>query len=1364
MAEDDNGDLDDGEHGAVSESPAKDPTAVGIDPTAEKIKTDLNFMEFIHLTSRVIDDGDSDSMAALLDLKKHWTEKFSGDAPLAGTGVDHGGLRSIHSRKLTPFLASPITRPARWFPRLPSSEQAAIILHGAAPSPRASPIAAPVTFGARVLELPSTAARVSPPPIPAALTPSAIFSPPITMAIPTTPVASSPSSPSLSVTTAPTVDGLYSSKSAPNPEPLPSTLHLPVSTVSPVAAPPSRVTVNPTSGAVSPPRPTTRSTAAVEIGSGCSLPQPNLDRVPTPEIYIVREVTATSNGFFFFQFTTTAAMEEVIEGGPWLFQGQPIVLQKWEPGMAVRKLKHTQVPMWIKLRYLLVEQWTTDGLSTVASGIGKPLYPDAITRACTRLDFARVCVMLDISSKLPRHVIIMIPMENGGESACKVDVKYEWLPPKCNSCHSLGHAMLACVLHKPPKPAVSVYVQKPIHVATPASVLIVEPEPEPLEDEAIVEPDVMIKDKAPSVLTHVECSFMECSGLNRRDHQIAVQDLATNSRLYFIGLLETRVTLPNATRVQNGILPRWKCLHIYVLVTVTYGANDVGSRRELWQALCTIVGSISDEPWLVGGDFNAVRDLSEVCGTSGDIRFAMNEFNDCILNTGLIALPMRGESFTWHNCSDDGRSLWKRLDQLLANDKWIERWPDVFYDCLTPRTFDHSPLVLRGDCRRPPVSMFRFDNYLALSPSFIASVQDIWRHHIVGTPIYSVTRKLKALKPVFQQQRKMKGDLSANVKLAGEFLEISQRLLQDDRHDPLLLHLEHCCRLVFLKAVKIEKVAIRRANKRIFQIYDEAGNTFMEPNDISNVFVAYYQRLLGGDRTNRAMDLRYLRPWAKHIITDEEASLLVRPITKDDVKTTVFDIEEDRAPGPDGYLSGFFKAAWLVVGEEITAAVMDFFTTGRLLKQVNATLITLIPKIISPSQTAFVPGRSISDNVLLAQELFLGYDQYRLPPCCALKVDLRKAYDTVEWDFLLATLQLFGFPPTFNRWIEECVTSPHFSLYLNGEVHGFFAGAWGLREGNPLSPYLFVLVMEVLHLILLQLIEQDGGFAYHWQCKALGLFQLSFAENLILLCKAEEGRLPLRYLGLPLIVSHLTKLDCQPLLQKIDARISGWDGVGLSFVGRVQLIKSVLLAFEVYWAMVFLLPKGVIKEIVKRIRTFLWKGNSSSGYSKVAWESVCKPIEEGGQGIRDILALNQALMSRYLWSVIKQEKESIWVDWIAHYRLRDASIWTVNAKRGAWGWRKMLELRGYQGIALCYGLLFWGGYPLWIKYGCNTLMDIASYVLMGAWRRTIIYSLLAVSPDTALLLLEDTSDFNGLTWSGNVASCGPRPDGEATVW
>ncbi|KAL2224547.1 UNVERIFIED_CONTAM: hypothetical protein Sindi_3022400 [Sesamum indicum] len=89
----------------------------------------------------------------------------------------------------------------------------------------------------------------------------------------------------------------------------------------------------------------------------------------------LREVTATTNGFFFFQFKTVIDMEEIIEGGPWLFQGQPIVLQKWEPGMAMRKLKHTQVPVWIKLRHFPMEFWMTEGLSTVASGVGKPFTP-----------------------------------------------------------------------------------------------------------------------------------------------------------------------------------------------------------------------------------------------------------------------------------------------------------------------------------------------------------------------------------------------------------------------------------------------------------------------------------------------------------------------------------------------------------------------------------------------------------------------------------------------------------------------------------------------------------------------------------------------------------------------------------------------------------------------------------------------------------------------------------------------------------------------------------------------------------------------------------------------------------------------------
>ncbi|KAL0373436.1 UNVERIFIED_CONTAM: hypothetical protein Sradi_3259300 [Sesamum radiatum] len=175
----------------------------------------------------------------------------------------------------------------------------------------------------------------------------------------------------------------------------------------------------------------------------------------------IKMVTATTNGFYFFQFKTEAAMEEVIDGGPWLFQGQPIVLQRWEPGMILRKHKHTQVSVWIKLRHLPVEFWNSEGISTVASGVGRPLYPDAITRACTRLDFARACVMLHISSKLPKHHILMMPKDDGSEVPCKVDVEYKWVPPKCKQCLSLGHTASACPEKKQTvKPPISIFVQK----------------------------------------------------------------------------------------------------------------------------------------------------------------------------------------------------------------------------------------------------------------------------------------------------------------------------------------------------------------------------------------------------------------------------------------------------------------------------------------------------------------------------------------------------------------------------------------------------------------------------------------------------------------------------------------------------------------------------------------------------------------------------------------------------------------------------------------------------------------------------------------------------------------------------------------
>ncbi|KAL0455430.1 UNVERIFIED_CONTAM: hypothetical protein Slati_0882200 [Sesamum latifolium] len=117
-----------------------------------------------------------------------------------------------------------------------------------------------------------------------------------------------------------------------------------------------------------------------------------MERTPPSECCFSGTSCFTVNGFFFILFKMMGALDDAIDGGLWLFQGHPLVLQRWEPGMALHKHSHTQVPVWIKLCHLFVELWTEDGLSTVASGVGKPLYPDFITKTCTRLDFARVRV------------------------------------------------------------------------------------------------------------------------------------------------------------------------------------------------------------------------------------------------------------------------------------------------------------------------------------------------------------------------------------------------------------------------------------------------------------------------------------------------------------------------------------------------------------------------------------------------------------------------------------------------------------------------------------------------------------------------------------------------------------------------------------------------------------------------------------------------------------------------------------------------------------------------------------------------------------------------------------------------------------
>ena len=388
----------------------------------------------------------------------------------------------------------------------------------------------------------------------------------------------------------------------------------------------------------------------------------------------------------------------------------------------------------------------------------------------------------------------------------------------------------------------------------------------------------------------------------------------------------------------------------------------------------------------------------------------------------------------------------------------------------------------------------------------------------------------------------------------------------------------------------------------------------------------------------------------------------------------------------------------------------NFFSSGKLLKEFNTTIITLVPKvsntstmgdfrpisccntmykiiskvlanrlkyvlphIINKSQTTFVHGRRIGDNILLVQELLRNYHRDKGSPRCALKVDLMKAYDMVEWDFILSALAAFNFPPVMINEIHCCISSPKFSISMNGELTGFFASKRGLRQWDPLSPYLFVIAMEVLSLLITSNINASPSFRYHWRCEAVQFAHICFVDDLFMFCGGDYhsakilkdslcsfnslsglkanltkssiflagvdedehsrimllfnfaiGMLPIRYLGVPLISTKLNLQNCSILIERVEARIRAWENKVLSFAGRLQLVQSVLCRMQVFWASHLMLPKKILRDIEQRVRKFLWSGKLFGHcVAKVAWDDVCLPKSEGGLGIKNLIDWNK---------------------------------------------------------------------------------------------------------------------------------------------
>ncbi|GKA66757.1 RNA-directed DNA polymerase, eukaryota, reverse transcriptase zinc-binding domain protein, partial [Tanacetum coccineum] len=298
----------------------------------------------------------------------------------------------------------------------------------------------------------------------------------------------------------------------------------------------------------------------------------------------------------------------------------------------------------------------------------------------------------------------------------------------------------------------------------------------------------------------------------------------------------------------------------------------------------------------------------------------------------------------------------------------------------------------------------------------------------------------------------------------------------------------------------------------------------IDGSKIADEFVKHFENFLGQGTPVQHLDS--LDNIFTKTLTKEEADYMVKDVSEQEIKAAMFSIDD-------------FK---------------EFFKSRKLLKEVNSTLISLIPKVYHPKL-----GRNIQDNILLTRKLLKGYNRNGGSKRCALKIDIAKAYDTVSWEFLRNVLIKFGFHTRMVDWIYTCISSSTFSICVNGEINGEYSVKVIKDSIDKFSR------VSGLELNMNKSTIFFGNVKIRDQRSILNVIPFKVRKFLV------------KYLGVPLITKRLGREECKQLIVKVRNKIDDWKNKSLSYTGRMQLIASILNSMQVYWASVFLLPKSTPK-------------------------------------------------------------------------------------------------------------------------------------------------------------------------------------------
>ncbi|XP_031106167.1 uncharacterized protein LOC116010798 [Ipomoea triloba] len=440
-------------------------------------------------------------------------------------------------------------------------------------------------------------------------------------------------------------------------------------------------------------------------------------------------------------------------------------------------------------------------------------------------------------------------------------------------------------------------------------------------------------------------------------------------------------------------------------------------------------------------------------------------------------------------------------------------------------------------------------------------------------------------------------------------------------------------------------------------------------------------------------------------ISEEDNRALLKEFTATEVREAVFSMKAEKSPGPDGFNPG-----------------TNCFPIGF-----NDANITLIPKVnfletvgdLRPIALCNV----ITDNILIASEVlhYMNHKKSGKVGWAALKLDMAKAYDRLEWNFLEMIMLKLGFDVQWIQLIMTCVTTVRYRIVVNGKLTKLIVPSRGIRQGDPLSPYLFILCAEGLS-YLLQNQEIQGNIH---GCKvargAPSISHIFFADDSLLFFRAEvreseaiknclntyeatsgqavnlnkscicfsrntqdlikesiTGCIGIvnvvglgKYLGLPLGIGRNKQGIFSYIEAKIKQRISGWNKRILSRAGKEVLLKSIAQAMPTFTMSIYLLPKTLCSNLENTLNKFWWQ-NKESDIHWLSWEKMCSPKSSEGLGFKRRHIFNIALLVKQGWRLITNPDSLVSKIFKARYFPQGNFLQAVIGSNPSYCWRSIL--------------------------------------------------------------------------------------------